>query len=500
MSHSHDTDPVDAGARRFLAEPAKRMLIDGEWVADADGATLPVHDPATEQRIATVPDAGQGAVDAAVQAASRAFQSRAWSGLAPAERERRLLRLADLIDTHTVELTHLLVLENGKLLSAARREVGGSVRFTRYAAGWATKISGDTLDVSMTAADTDFFAYTRREPVGVVAAVIPWNMPLSMAVWKVVPALACGCTVVLKPSEETPLTALRLGELAIDAGIPSGVLNIVTGTGETTGAALVAHPGVRKITFTGSTAVGMAIGQTAMRRLARVSLELGGKSPVIVMEDADLTRVPEQVAQGIFYNQGQICAAGSRLYVHRSRFDEVVERVVAIAGDLSIGSGFEAGAELGPLVSAAQRQKVLALVEAGVTEGAEILVGGRAPDRTGYFVEPTIVTRTAPTMRIVREEVFGPVLAVAPFDDLDQLVELANGSTYGLAASIYSRDLATVHRLIPRLSAGTIFVNTPVRTDPNLPFGGFKQSGIGREHGHSMIDLYTELKSVVIAH
>ncbi len=486
--------------RRFLATPDRRMLVEGEWVAAVSGATLAVQDPATETAIATVPAAGIEDVDRAVRSASSAFVERRWSGLVASERERRLLRLADLLEAHAVELTQLLVLENGKLLAAARREVEGSVRFTRYAAGWATKITGDTLDVSLAAPETRFFAYTRREPIGVVGAIIPWNMPLSMAVWKVVPALACGCTVVLKPSEETPLASLRFAELALEAGVPHGVLNVVTGDGATTGAALVAHPLVRKITFTGSTAVGTAIGRAGIGRMARVSLELGGKSPVIVLEDADLASVPGDVAKGIFYNQGQVCAAGSRLYVHRRRFDEVLERVSDLTSRMTLGSGFEPDVQLGPLVSGAQRQRVLGLINAGLADGATAVVGGRAPERAGYFVEPTILTGTTPAMRVVREEVFGPVLVATPFDDLDELVAQANDSDYGLSASLYSKDLSTVHRLIPRLEAGTVFVNAPVRTDPNLPFGGFKHSGLGREHGHSMIDLYTELKSVVIAH
>lgn len=497
---SVDRDGLDADARRYLAEPAKRMLIGADWVEAESGATLPVIDPATETSLATVPDASAADVDRAVRAAAATFRTRAWTGLTPADREQRLLRFADRLESHATELAHLIVLENGKLLSAARREVDGSVRYARYAAGWATKIAGETLDVSMAAPATQFLAYTRREPVGVVAAVIPWNMPLSMAIWKIVPALSCGCTVVLKPSEETPLTALRVGELILEANIPAGVLNIVTGRGETTGAALVAHPLVNKITFTGSTAVGATIGRVAMARMARVSLELGGKSPVIVMADADLSRVPADVAQGIFYNQGQVCAAGSRLFVQRSRFDEVVEAVSRRARAMTIGSGLDPGSDLGPLVSDAQRRRVLQMVEEGIAAGAEALTGGRAPAGIGYFVEPTVLTRTTADMRVVRDEVFGPVLVASAFDEVEEAIAMANDSGYGLSASVYSQSLTTVHRLIPRLEVGTVFVNVPARTDPNLPFGGVKGSGMGREHGRALIDLYTELKSVVIAH
>lgn len=475
------------------------MWCEGWAFAGSSADRLDVRDPATTTIVASVPDATPADVDHIVTAAAEAFASGTWTAVSPSDRERCLLRLADLLETHSDELQHLIVLENGKLLSAARREVEGSVRFVRYAAGWATKIAGETLDVSVEQPGTRFQAYTRREPVGVVAGILPWNMPLSMAAWKAAPALACGCAVILKPAEETPLSALRFAELAADAGVPAGWLNVITG-GARAGAALAEHLLVSKVSFTGSTDVGRQVAQTAARRLARVSLELGGKSPVVVFDDVDVASVAPAVAHGIFYNQGQICAAGSRLYVHRRRFDEMLDQVSRVAAGMTIGSGFDIAAQLGPLVSEAQRDRVLGYITRGRADGARTVAGGGAPDRGGYFVEPTVFTDVKAGMAIVQEEIFGPVLVVVPFDEEDEVVAAVNGTAYGLSASIYSQDLSRVHRLIPRIKAGSVFVNAPVRTDPNLPFGGVKASGLGREHGSSMIDLYTEIKSVVIGY
>ena len=484
--------------RHWLAGARKTMRCGGEEVNAASGRTFDVVNPATEAIIATVPDADAVDVDAAVSAAAAEFDHGAWRTASSADRERILLSLATSIDAHAEELQHLIVLENGKLLSAARREVDGCIRFVRYAAGWATKIAGQTLDLGAATAADGVFAYTRREPVGVVAGIIPWNMPLAMAAWKSVPALACGCTVVLKPAEEAPLSALRLAELAYDAGLPPAALNVVTG-GAAPGQALVAHPRVAKIAFTGSTAVGTTIYTGAAARLARVSLELGGKSPVAVFRDAMSPATVKAVAAGIFYNQGQICAAGSRLYVERPIFDEFVGAVAWIAKDLRLGSGFDADATMGPLISADHRARVSSDVDEAVAAGARLAAGGRAPVRPGYFFEPTVLATRA-DMRIVRDEIFGPVLVAMPFDGERDLIDAINDTPYGLSASVYTQDLSRVHRLVPRIQAGTVFVNSPSRTDPNLPFGGMKQSGIGREHGSSMIDLYTEIKSVVIGY
>ena len=368
-------------------------------------------------------------------------------------------------------------------------------------AGWATKIAGSTLDVSSNPPkERRYFAYTRREPVGVVAGIIPWNFPLQMACWKLAPALACGCTVVLKPAEQAPLSALRLAELAHEAGFPAGTINVVTGYGETAGAALCAHPGIDKIAFTGSTEVGKIIGRQAMDNLTRVSLELGGKSPVIVLPDADLDAVPTGIAQGIFYNQGQVCAAGSRVYVHERDFERVIAGVKEIAEGLKLGPGLDPTSQLGPLVSQPQLERVCGYIESGVAGGGELITGGDRAAGEGYFVQPTILAHEANDARTVQEEIFGPVLVALPYSDIDELAALANDSPYGLAASIWSRDISRVHRLIRKLAAGTVWVNSPIKTDPNLPFGGYKQSGIGREHGSSAIELYTELKSVCIAY
>ena len=376
-----------------------------------------------------------------------------------------------------------------------------AAEYLRYMAGWATKIEGSTFELSPIEDDgTRFHGYTQREPVGVVAAIVPWNFPHLMAVWKVAPALATGCTVVLKPAEQTPLTALLLAELVLDAGFPPGVLNVVTGIGAAAGAALSRHPGVDKIAFTGSTTVGKAIGIEAMKNMTRTSLELGGKSPVVVLDDIDPEFIGVGMLRALFFNSGQQCVAGSRLYLPRGRYDEYLARVTFLADSLRIGSPFDSNVHLGPLISAAQRDRVCGYIESGRAQGAEVVLGGHAIDSPGYFVEPTILANTTHEMTVVQEEIFGPVLVAMPYDDTDHLVELANDSQYALAASIWSQNISRVHDLIPRIQAGTIWVNTHGVLDANMPFGGFKQSGLGREHGRAAIDLYTETKSVCIAY
>ena len=493
-------DPrVHADVRAWLASPAKAMWCDNRPFTDSSPARIEIHDPATAAIVATVPTATPEDVDRIVNSAAVALAGGAWQSLQPAARERVLLRLADLVESHADELQHLIVVENGKLLSAASREVDGTCRYIRYVAGWATKISGQTFDVNCDQPGMRFDALTRREPVGLVAGILPWNMPLSMAAWKAAPALACGCAVVLKPAEETSLSALRFAELAAAAGVPPGWLNVITG-GASAGAALVAHHRVAKVSFTGSTEVGREVARTAAGRLARVSVELGGKSPAVVFDDADLDAVAPMVARGIFYNQGQVCAAGSRLYVQRRRYEEMLDRLVQAARGMPLGGGLDADAQLGPLVSAAQRERVLGYVADGQNGGAQVLTGGRSPDRAGYFVEPTIIVSVKHEQAIVQEEIFGPVLVAQPFDDEDEVIAAVNGTPYGLSASLYTEDLSRAHRMIPRIKAGTIFVNSPARTDPNLPMGGMKASGFGREHGASLIDLYTELKSIVVGY
>jgi phenylacetaldehyde dehydrogenase len=487
---------------RWLTDaPDRQMLIDGELVAARSGKTFDVHDPSTAQVIANVPDAGREDVDAAVIAARRAFEGR-WSWILPHERQGLMLRLADLIEERGEEIAALEALNQGKLLDVARSvEVEMAADYVRYMAGWATKIEGSVVELSPRMPEgTNFHAYTRREPAGVVAAIVPWNFPHLMAIWKTAPALATGCTVVLKPAEQTPLTALLLGELIAEAGFPDGVFNVVTGFGETAGAALVKHKGVDKITFTGSTEVGKKIGVEAMKNMTRVSLELGGKSPVLVLDDIDPEFIANGMMMGIFFNSGQQCVAGSRLYAPAARFDEIVERVAYMADFLQLGSPFDPDVHLGPLVSKEQQERVLGYIESGRQEGGEILVGGKAPDSDGYFVEPTVISRTDHRMKVVKEEIFGPVLVAMPYQSIDELVDLANDSEYGLAASVWSQNISRVHEIVPKLKAGTVWVNTHGVLDANLPFGGFKQSGIGREHGRAAIDTYTETKSVCIAY
>lgn len=497
MSQSVQSQSPELGAIR------QKMFVDGRFVDAQSGRTLPVYNPATGAEIARVPDAQAEDVDAAVRSARATFDSEAWQRMLPAERERLLLRLADLIEQHGEELARLETLNNGKLLMFSRMlEVGANAQWTRYMAGWATKIEGSTLDVSIPfPPGVRYTAMTRREPVGVVGAIVPWNFPLLMAMWKIAPALACGCTVVLKPAEETPLTALRLAELVMEAGFPAGAVNVVTGYGESAGAALVRHPGVNKIAFTGSTEVGRIIGRNCMDDMKRVSLELGGKSPVIVLEDCDPAMAVAGAAGAIFFNHGQVCTAGSRLLVHRSRYDEVLSGLASAAKATKLGDGFDETAQMGPMVSATHRDRVVRYIESGKAEGAELLAGGGAGPGSGYFVQPTVFSNTTGRdLTISREEIFGPVVVAMPFDDLDDVARKANDTRYGLGASIWTNNLTQAYRLIPKVQAGTVWLNCHNMVDPNLPFGGYKDSGVGREHGRAMIDVYTETKSVCVAY
>ena len=490
----------ESRARAFLANDL-RMFIGGKWENAADGSTSDVFDPALGEVICKVPRAKAADVERAVAAARTAFTDGAWRRTTPSHRQLLLLRLADRLEAHADTLAELESIDSGKLIAMARRvDVQGAVDFLRYMAGWATKIEGRTIDVSFPKPrQGDYFAYTRKEPVGVVGAIIPWNFPLTMAVWKVAPALAAGCTVVLKPAEETPLTAVYLGRLLEEVGCPPGVVNIVTG-GREAGAALASHPGIDKIAFTGSTEVGKMIGKAAMDNMTRLSLELGGKSPVIVLPDADEKMVIRGAANAIYFNHGQVCCAGSRLFVHRALFDRVVEGIGAHARSIKLGNGRDAASQMGPLISARQRERVQGYVRHGLSDGAKLIVGGDSPaDLPGYFFSPTLLTDVRPDMRVVREEIFGPVLVAMPFDDVDSVVEQANDGPYGLAASIWSNDLTAVNRLVPRLKAGTIWINCHNLIDPALPFGGMKQSGLGREMGSDVIEMYTETKSVCMS-
>ncbi|KRB49629.1 aldehyde dehydrogenase [Phenylobacterium sp. Root700] len=479
----------------------RQMLIGGAWVDSSAGATFAVRDPSSGKELTRVQKASVQDVDAAVVAARKALEGKAWGEARPAERERLLLRLADLLEKHADDIAELESLDNGKPISQATGlDVPLSVNFVRYMAGFATKIHGRTFDVSVPyAPDTRFFAYTRREPVGVVGAIIPWNMPLLMAVWKLAPALAAGCTVILKPASDTPLTALRIGELVLEAGFPEGVVNVITGAGGEIGDAMVSHPGIDKIAFTGSTSVGKAIARSGVDTMKRISLELGGKSPVIVLDDADLAATIPGIILGIFANCGQVCSAGSRLYIQRGIYDRLMAALGDAAKSIKVGPGLDPATQMGPMVSAGQQRSVQAYIEAGVAEGAELVVGGGQLASEGFYVSPTIFANTDHSMSIVREEIFGPVLAVQCFDDEAEAVKLANDTPYGLASSIYSTNVNRIQRLTPAIKAGTVWVNCHNIFDAALPFGGYKESGIGREMGEEAVGLYSEIKSVCMA-
>ena len=486
------------GVANFLGRKPQ-LFINNEWVDARSGNSIPVLDPANGRQIATVADAGKDDVDAAVRAARAALEDGEWATMRPAQREALIWKLADLIDANADELAELESLDNGKTKFLAKIvDVGGTRNYFRYMAGWATKIEGSTIDISVGGGPpgSQFQAQTRREPIGVVAQIIPWNFPLAMAAWKLGPALAAGCTCILKPAEQTPLSALRLAELIAEAGFPPGVVNVLTGYGESAGDALVRHPGVDKVAFTGSGEVGKLINKAATDTLKRVSLELGGKSPVIMLGDMDVSTAVGGAAQAIFFNAGQVCAAGSRLYVHRSIYDQVLEGVSEAANAIRLGPGLNKETEMGPLVSKEQQERVLGYIEAGRKEGASVVAGGEPVDHPGYFVKPTIMASVKNDMRVVQEEIFGPVLVTERFDDLNEIAKVANATPFGLSASIWSNDLRAVHRLIPLIKAGTVWVNCHGPVDANMPFGGFKQSGFGRESGRAAIEMYTEIKSV----
>lgn len=486
--------PGGEAAADFLKR-RHRHLIDGRWRESLSGKTFPVINPADGQVIAQVADGGVEDVDLAVRSARRAFDNGTWSSVPAPERTKLMWRLADLLEANADEIALLETLDNGKPLKASKADVIKGAEKLRYTAGWATKITGESVDSSLPAA---WHGYTLREPVGVAGLIVPWNFPLAMAINKIAPALAVGCTMVLKPAEQTPLSALRLGELIQEAGFPDGVVNIVTGFGET-GAAIVEHAGVDKISFTGSTDVGKMIVRAATGNLKRVSLELGGKSPVIIFPDADLDRTIEGATQFIFGNSGQNCGAGSRLYADRSVFDRVLQGIVARARELRVGSGLEPETDLGPLISEEQLSRVTSYMEAGRRDGANVVTGGKKIDRGGFFVEPTVLTDVRSDMSVWREEIFGPVLCATSFDDadLDRLAADANDSTYGLGAYIWTRDLGNAHKLARKLKAGFVRINGGAHFNV-LPFGGYKQSGWGRENGRDGIEIFTEVKSVIV--
>jgi phenylacetaldehyde dehydrogenase len=486
-----------AAAKRALArKPA--LFINNEWVRSTHGATIVVEDPSTGKEISRVVDASDADVDRAVAAARAAFDDGRWSNLPANKRERIINRLADLIEANAAEFAELEAIDVGKPVGFAKMvDIPASVDHLRYMAGWASKIGGEVMDPQGLPRGTTF-SYVAREPVGVAAQIIPWNFPMIMATLKISPALAAGCTLILKPAEQTSLTALRLADLVAEAGFPPGVVNVITGNGHTAGDRLVKHPDVDKVAFTGSTEIGKLINRNATDTLKRVSLELGGKSPVIVMPDVNLEEAVPGAAGAIFFNSGQICIAGSRLYAHRSIFDKMVEGIAGATAFWKPRPSLDPQAHMGPLVSKEQKDKVMGYIAAGKRDGASVAVGGDAPASDGYYVNPTVLVNVKPGMSVVREEIFGPVVVAQRFDELDEVAKAANDTSYGLAAAVWTKDLRTMHRLASKLKAGTIWGNCHAVIDPALPFGGFKQSGFGREQARQGIESYTELKTVII--
>jgi len=495
---ANDLSQLLARSRAFL-ERGCDLFIDNSWHPSSGRQRLPVIDPSSGQVVSEIAAGGAQDIDFAVATATRALVDERWRNSSPADREGLLRRLADLIGAHADFLAEIETVDTGMPLWMARDlELPGAQDVLRYMSGWSSKIAGQTVEVKVPIPNAQFFGYTTKEPVGVVGAIIPWNVPLMLAVWKLAPALAAGCTIVIKPAEQASLSVLLLAELAAEAGFPPGVVNVVTGTGAEAGDALVRHGGIAKLTFTGSTATGRQIAQEAGRSLKRLTLELGGKSPQIVFADADLDRATPAIANSIFLHSGQICVAGSRLYVQRTRYGEMLARLSDYVKTLVIGPGLSPHTRLGPLISAEQQKRVLAYVDGAIADGAHSLTNNSRVDGPGFYVGPTLLTQVRQTMSIVQEEVFGPVLTIMPFDDLDEAVMLANGTSFGLAASVWSSSLSTVHTVVPRLRCGKVTVNTDSIPYPSLPEGGVKDSGYGRDLAEEALASFLDTKAVLV--
>jgi aldehyde dehydrogenase (NAD+) len=470
------------------------MLIGGQWQESLGGKRFPTVNPVNEEVIAEVPEGNEADVDAAVKAARKAFESGPWHKMDARDRGRLMNKLADLMETNLDELAALETLDNGKPIRDSKAaDLPLAIDCLRYYAGWADKLTGDTIPIR-----GNYFCYTRREPVGVAGQIIPWNFPILMAAWKWGPALAAGCTIVMKPAEQTPLTCLRMAELAQEAGIPDGVINVVTGYGQT-GAAIVKHPGVDKIAFTGHYETAQKIMVDAAGTLKRLTFELGGKSPNVVFADADLDAAVAGAEFGLFFNQGQCCCAGSRLFVEQSIHDKFVEKLVARAKTRTLGDPFDLKTTQGPQVDSDQFQKIMSYIDKGKTEGAHCLTGGTRFGDKGFFIEPTVFTNVSDNMSIARDEIFGPVLSVLPFKNAEEIIERANSTYYGLAAAVWTRDVAKAHKFAASVRAGTVWVNCYDVFDAAAPFGGFKMSGMGRECGEIALSNYTELKTVTMS-
>ncbi|VAX04935.1 Aldehyde dehydrogenase [hydrothermal vent metagenome] len=483
----------------FISSPRK-MLINGQWTTAASGKNFDTLDPSTGDVIVHVAEGDKEDIDRAVKAARAAFEDGPWSSMNPTARERCMHKLSDLMEENADILAELEALDNGKNVAIARAvDIQVAIDYIRYMAGWPTKIMGNILPLSVPyAPDAKFLGYTLKEPVGVVGQIIPWNFPTLMCAWKLGAALASGCTVVLKPAEETPLTALYIGELVCQAGFPDGVVNIIPGYGHTAGAALTTHKQVDKIAFTGSTEVGKIIVKAAADTMKNVSMELGGKSPAIILPDADLDIAIPGAASAIFFNQGQVCCAGSRLFVPEGLYDQVIEGLAEAANAMKIGPGLNPDNMVNPLVSQIQYDRVMGYIDSGRAEGADIVAGGKRRGDKGYFVEPTILGNTNRDMKVVREEIFGPVVCVQRYNDVDDIAKLANDTIYGLGASIWTKDVSNIINIVPKIRAGTVWVNCHNILDVAMPFGGYKQSGFGKDMGKEALDSYLETKSVCI--